>query len=508
MGDVTQISHILGKSNRTYPKGDLVFDVGTVGRFNKGWPFQVIDTDWNNYTTDMGVPSRDSEEGYQAYYALYNIANTVGHYVNVRASDAKYPWISINNLGVTANGASTFDTMVAPSGDIQYIAYLKNGEVRENKIGIKLTDIDTEKETFVLTVVEKLANGTVVNAEDPQLVSLTPGATKASGAPLFIESVFDNNSDIVGIKCIDAAVFSGIKAHDVLYFNGGLPGGDPTTADYQKAWDLLKAETVPLDQVFMAGDTDTGNIGYARSVAATRNIRLEMDNPAGMNVDNYLTWLSGLSISQDHNAGITYGMISFNDPFYKGSRKTMRLSGLLTQIKGYCREYAKTTVDPSINEAPAGENQGLLRGLYGVRNETNLTDAEKVKLAAKWTNYIVNSVDTGIIAWEQFTLYGEDCGYAYKNIIDVINYLYKLDKDIMQKEQFRSKTDAQIISLLEKPRKRLKAAGVLITSDDVNEENQEAYSTWITTTGNKKRIHRSVRIQGAIGAIELETILL
>lgn len=557
MGDVTKITHQFGTPLTVYPKGDQRFDVGTViAGVSQGWPMKVQEVDLNTFQTVFGTPDRLKEDGYHAYLALNCYLNTVGHYVRVVADDAKYMYLSLYSdwvvdetgtewaVGTTysdgdithkadvfyisqqdANtghdpatddgtwwvpyiepGNATFATTVTPAGTVMLIAILKNGVVADNKYGIKISGKNATAETFVVTVYKKLADATEQQVGDPLTVSLNADAVAADGSSLFIESVFEQKSNDIEFKCIANPTFGKILEHGTVWFTGGAAGGTPTATNYETAWNLLKDTTFDLDQLFMAGDTDSDHLTDAIAVANERNVRIECDYPAGNTVAQNITYLSGLSLSAEKQVSFTHGRISCNDMFYSGRRKYLSISGLATAAKGWARELSKTLIDPAVWEAPAGEVYGLLRGVTGVKNESPITEAEKVTLAGAWSNYIVNSSDKGIIIWEHYTMYGEESLYAYKRIIDIINYVYKIHKGLMQSQLFRAKTDQEIIDILSGVCNRLKTQGVLVASADADATIPEPFRIWITTSGNKRYIHRALRFSRAIGPVILETV--
>ncbi len=505
MGNVTNITHVLGKSPTTYAKGDMSFSIGTVIRAHRGWPFTVIETDRNDYLDDFGIPDLENEGGYQAKLALHNHQNTVGKYVRIVPDTAEYPYYFFDATAkLTLSKAAFASPVIEASEDEPIVAYLKNGETRNGMFGLHITNKTSN--TFVVTVYQNQQKPIQVGL--PQTVSLDPAAVASDGSSMFIESVFERNSSIVGFKVHSTATINDVPdaldMPDTVWFSGGSESGTLKKEDYYKAWDLLRSHAGDLDQIFMAGDIDTNALGAAFAVANERDIRLEGDFPMTLKINDEIAWLNALS-ETSHNISFTYGKISFNDPFYPGLRATIRVSGLVTAAKAYAREASKTISDPSVEEAPAGENFGLLRGITGIRNETPLTAADKKALAGAWANYIVNSTEKGVIVWEQFTLNGDDNPYAYKRNVDVINYLYHTDAATMQRQQFRGKTDWEIINSLSKVRDRLVAKGVLV-ADENDEEYPEPYSIWINRNGASVEINRAIRIQNAIGPIVMKTI--
>jgi hypothetical protein len=556
-GEVTKISHQYGVPLTKYPKGDQQFDVGTVmAGVSQGWPMKVQGADLNTFITVFGKPDRTQEDGYHAYLALNSYLNTLGHFVRVVDDTAKYQYLSLysdwlvdktatewaaettfDDLDIThkgdvfyvsqqdANtgndpatddgtwwvayikpGSATFATTVTPSGNVMMIAILKNGVVAADKYGFKISGINATKETFVVTVYKKLADNTDQQVGDPLTVSLDQDALAADGSSLFIESVFEQKSNDIQFKVIASPTFAKILEHGTVWFTGGAAGGTPTATNYETAWNLLKDTTIDLDQLFMAGDSDADHVADAVAVANERNVRIECDYPAGNTVAQNVTYLAGLSLTGEKNVSFTHGRISCNDMFYTGNRKYLSISGLATGAKGWSRETSKTLVDPAVWEAPAGEGFGALRGITGVKNETPITEPDKVTLTGVWSNYIVNSSDKGIIVWEQYTMFGEESHYAYKDQMDIINYVYKIHRLQMQSQLFRMKTDQQIIDSLSGVLSRLKTKGVLIASTAEGVEIPEPYRIWITTEGTKRWIHRALRPQRAIGAVILETV--
>ncbi len=186
-------------------------------------------------------------------------------------------------------------------------------------------------------------------------------------------------------------------------------------------------------------------------------------------------------------------------------RKTLRTSGFRTASKAYAMNASKTLIDPGVEEAPAGEQFGLIRGVSGIRNEAPITYDDKVKIAGAWGSYIVNSTNSGLIFWEQYTLYGDEAALAYIRTVDVVNYIYHVHKDIMKAKQFRGESDEEIIEALSAVLNRFTAKNVLIPSPD-DAEYPDPYSIWITQSGAKRQIHRAIRTSYAIGPIVLETI--
>jgi hypothetical protein len=508
MGEVTKIDHVYGNSQEVVETGDLIFNVGAILKdVAKGWPGVIHQVNKSTYLDVFGTPPRLAEDAYQAYYALYINENTLGEYIRVVASDAKYAHLTYATLdGARTEGASAFDTAIEPVTANQMVAWVKDGVTDDDKYGIAITSIDATKKTFVVEISEKQADATVVLLGS-YTVNFIPGSVNANNEPLFIESVFASKCPQIGIKVAEDADFDKVVAHTIEYFTGGLPGGDPVEADYLAAWSLLNDEEIDLDMIFTAGNTESTHLTNALSVALTRMVRIEIDNPAGQTVAAAIAWLDGLSLQSELYCW-TYGRVSFNDPFYPGIRKSLGVSGFAVAAKAYGMNASRTLIDPGVEEAPAGEEFGLIRGVTGIRNETPLSAANKVLIAAAWGNYIVNSSNSGIIFWEQYTLFGEESKRAYKRTVDVISYIYHNHKDALKVDMFRGKTNEQIIHKLSKVMERLKGKKVLVASTDTGTPYPEAYRIWITQVGAKRQIHRAFRVSWAVGPIVLETIAL
>lgn len=502
MGNVTDIQHIASSSPMVYELGDQQFDIGTVLRSNRGWPGKVIDCHRNDYLKKFGIPSRTSEDGYQAYFALHNHENTLGRYVRVVSATAEYPYYTYSDTGVLTLASATFDTEVTPAGAIEMVFILKNGEVRDNFYGFKISDLDAVEETFVITVYENSSNP--VQVGEAMTVSLTESAIAADGSSLFAEAVLEAKSDVLGIKVKDGALFTNVAAKDTVWFSGGNDTATPSAQDYADAWALLKDQQINIDHIFTAGDVTDANIVEAAAVADERDIMCDISAAAGLTVAAAITWVEGLGV-QSQNLAFYYGSVSFNDPFYTGMRKTLGLSGFATACMAYSRNASRTIVDPGIEEAPAGERFGLIRGVTGIRNETVLSKQDKIDLAAAWINYVVNSSNAGVIFWEQFTYYGKDCTWAYKRNVNVINYIYHVHEKLMQSMQFRGKSDREIINEVSKVLQRLKTKEVLV-ADETHETFPEAFKVWITRSGSTVEVNRAIRIQNAIGPVILRSI--
>lgn len=405
---------------------------------------------------------------------------------------------------ITSAGAG-FGTEVSAGGNIFMTARLKNGVTEDNTYAVSLSGLNPAKQTFQVIVYENI-NGKAEVAEGPFTAGLTPGSLKADGSPLFIEAVCEQYSQIVDFEVDEEnADFRMITETRFCWFRGGSPGGTPGINDYKKAWDLFKKTEV--DQLFMAGDIDIDHIQSALEAAEEKQIRLEADTPGGT-PEAAAAWVQdNMGIFQSHLLSFTYGRVSFRDPFYSGSRKTLGMSGFASAAKAYGRHFSKTMIDAGVEEVPAGENFGLLRGAAGIRNETPLSEDDQKILAERWLNYILNSSRAGIILWEQFTCYGDESPLAYKRTVDVMNYVYKIHQGIMQENQFRGKSDQEIINLLTPLLQRLQTKGVLVSDITGDSDYPDPFHIWITAVQNKRQIHRMMRISRAVGPIILKTIL-
>jgi hypothetical protein len=549
----TKIEHATSDAIVREKPGDMQFDVGTVLRSTKGWPFKVTETSRDYFKTDFGKPIEGDESAHQAYFALNTVANTIGKFVRVvNILDAMYQTLEFSKAGLAdkgawadgatyvvgdvvlyiddryyiANGDHTasatnapdgaspvwdayptenayaYDTEVVASNDVGMIFYPKNGSDGDG-LSLEIANLDATTSRFEIVLKQDQTNGTTKEIER-HVVSLSEGATYG-GFPAYLPSVLERKLSILGVSLNSAMTFDQVFVCAGVAFSGGTSGTAPASSDYEAAWALLAATSVDLDQIFTAGEDEETIIAKAAAIAKDRVIRIEIDGPIG-GVTDFETFANGMGLLGESYC-FTHGQVRVNDPFIAGQKVTLRLSGFVTACKAFGRNKSRTLTDPGVWEAPAGEDFGMIRGATGIENMTVLSSDDETDLSGLGACYPKNGTQKGVVIWEQYTQYGEDNPLAYKDNVDVMHYLYHAQRQIVQGVQFRKKKDDAVIEALSKPVARI-SSKCLLPAEDPEDPNPAPYKVEIVRVGSLRQVNTYLRFNPAWGYVLINTVTL
>lgn len=242
--------------------------------------------------------------------------------------------------------------------DDDYLAlYIVDGADSENRY-VSLMPADPlmyGENMFELNLVEVDSIGYETTLET-LYVSLVFGATDDMGSDVYIETVLENQSDILRAEC--AADVTGFEGFTKEYFTGASNGSlsDITEEDYQKALSILSASIIPYTAVLGLGCYDESIIRGLITTANNRRIGMYFDVNPRLNYDAAATWKEGLAMSEPR-AICSHFPYTCKDPYHK-NRNIWGLSGVVFTAKA--AGVAKTISPGGWHYTPAGQDRAII----------------------------------------------------------------------------------------------------------------------------------------------------
>jgi len=364
---------VLAPIDNTYKTGGGPVSVGaTVVRASKGQPGQVLKVYNSTWEDVLGKPLSKKVGAHME--GLRHVADAAldCNYVNVVrvvADDAKFPSLSITSevdgeipAGTATGVGNSFGTEIVCGDGVAMAIWVVDGDASTNRT-VKITNIDDDKERFTISFYDKNDVGDTYLMESYE-VGIGETDKDDMGLPAFIETVLENNSDC--FRCdydtdVSWAKFSVAAAGELsvgVSFTGGTAGGEPTTTDWEDAWDLFRNEKVAADLMFAAGNLDTDVLANCIEIAELRHCSFFFDASPAIKHDAAITWLSDAGL-ESRQAACYHAPYSASDKYY-GGKTVWGVSG---EVAAACaRGDANYTGSiPGIHYAPAGEKRAKLK---------------------------------------------------------------------------------------------------------------------------------------------------
>lgn len=241
-----------------------------------------------------------------------------------------------------------------------------DGDPSVNRV-LKITDVDTATERFTVLVTDKDELGNEYTLE-----SLTVGVgvndKDDMGRPAYIETVFEQQSDYFKVEWNEdlawADVLETLQAIEdtegtpkSYAFTGGTNGGEPTTEDWKKAWDIFRNESITVNMLFAAGNYDEDVLANIADIADLRHCASFGDIPPYLPADQALTWVTSAGIKSRHMR-LYYSPFSASDP-WRGGKTIWGVSGSAVAAKARGNAIFTGNV-PGVHYAPAGIKRGFI----------------------------------------------------------------------------------------------------------------------------------------------------
>lgn len=329
-------------------------------RSQKGKPFSLLPVTAKTFLKVLGEPFHPSSKGGLAAaepmrHLKEALAEGPAYVVRVVASDAVYPLIHFEGADDSiATTTLTFNSSPALNIASTLITlYVKDGDASTNRsVQLDTSDPDLSAEKlFRIDVFE--GDGAAVESH---VVSLDPTSTDEFGISNYIVTYLESRSLRLGAVINPDAAFSDIqgKFETKTTFAGGSDGGEPTTADYQKAAMVLGESNEYYSDILAMGCYDSAVLTDLGNYANKRLCMFLYD-------DNPALPLSGLD--QTNQIGGSHGHRYYfpywaNDPF-TGQSMMWGLSGAAFAARARGLKQVTGTL-PGYHLSPAGADRGRI----------------------------------------------------------------------------------------------------------------------------------------------------
>jgi hypothetical protein len=519
---------VLELIDNTYKTGGGPVSVGaTVVVAPKGPVGRVTQVTASNWQSFFGTPLTKKSTGMEGLRHLYDAVQDC-NYVNVVrvvADDATFPYVTFNfyaDKGAWATGedyvagdkttlsdgsteirclvahtSSTEPTAESPGpewelfdssfetaadsygttltlGDLDMMIVRPiDGDPSTNR-RLKITDVDTTAKRFTLSVVDKDSLGDDYVLES-YAVGVNPDDVDDMGAPAYIESVFENNSDILAVDWNDELAWadvvgalqdmeSTVGAEQLFAFTGGSNGGEPTVDNKTAAWDLLRNENVAVNLMFAAGEYDTDVLANCIDIADERHCAFFMDAPPYLKHDAAIAWLTDAGLKSRH-ARCYHAPFSASDR-WRGGRTVWGVSGAAAASKARGNAIY-TGVIPGIHHSPAGEKRGYLdrtgvSPLFpdDVINRDDLYDAR--------INPVISGNSGGAYIDDDLTLHYQTNYSRFGWVNDIVDYTEQLFLEAAKQVQHDPDQQVQTVMrrLMTEALDGLVSSGAIVTPRD------------------------------------------
>lgn len=475
--NAAEITVLKTEASATLKTGGGPVSVGaTVTIASKGLPFKVHQLTADNWQETTGKPLPKKVAGMEG---LRHVADAIKecNYINwirVLASDAQFPSISLDvdhtlapitaahDYGAALSmGASIFLQVWPVDGDPSTNRSLKIANVVNPlsaawAIGTayKVNDILTVTGGRLICITDvtggtaptlaapgtkwKVYNGQydnrfTINFYDKDsdgdeylletyLVGLKTDDTDDMGRPAYIETVLEQQSNRFRCNFDEAQTFATVRealvAAGKIAFTGGTNGGAPTTADWNRAWDILRNDVYLIHHMFAAGNYEADVLANCADIANKRRCSFDYDVSPTLTPDQAVLWARGLGI-ESNQCGRQYSPYSANDPFY-GGKCVWGVSG--EAVAAWARgEKNFTGGTPGVHYSPAGIYRGVLSrtGLVPLHDEQinrdDFNDARINPVVAGQNGFGV--IDDALTTW-----YKQDY-LRFKHVNNIDNYI-------------------------------------------------------------------------------------
>jgi len=334
--------------------------------------------------------------------------------VVVKASDAKYPSISLADAGGAAStSAHAFgaDTDVAPGYWLQL--YPVDGDP-SGKRRVVIGDIDAATQRFTLHFEELIAGEWRAMDNESYRVGIDPDDRDDSGLTAYLPSVLEDRNSAFRANIADEIDFvADVKAVSEA-FVGGTNGGIPTTQDYKDAWDLLKSDDYDFDEMMAAGCYDPVVIAHMSSIAAVRLAQYRFDAPPWMTEENAKPWIESLNLS-DYMGDYIHYPYKATDEWY-GGKSVWGGSGALVASKAICNATPTGRADvKGAHYARAGEKRGRInrRGIEPLHTTGQLSGNQRYEIR-------MNPADKGKVIGDVLTCWGQENYLRFEHVVAIM----------------------------------------------------------------------------------------
>lgn len=306
--------------DRNYKTGGGPVSVaGTVVMASRGPVGRIFQVGNDTWEAILGKPlPRSAGNGSEGLRHLSEAAEEC-NYVNVVrvvAEDARYPSLTLNDDGTVTKAEHAYGSAVVPGAGAVLSFFVKDGDPSTDR-KLEITGVNAATNRFTVTLYGKdAANEDVVL--ERHVVSLDVNARDDMGVPAFVESVLDQQSSRLDVVIADGATIAQVQPVAKTAFEGGTNGGEPTTADWIKAWDMFRDDRVLVNMLFAAGNYDTVVLGNMLEIAKGRYVQAFFDAPPYLKHAAAIQWLKDAGL-QGRQGMCVYGAYSATDPWYGGS---------------------------------------------------------------------------------------------------------------------------------------------------------------------------------------------
>ena len=339
--------------------------------------------------------------------------------VRVVAEDARFPSLAFLDDKDIVKDEHAYGTTLTAGAGVSLILYSKDGDPSENR-KVKITAVNTVTERITLQVLETDAEGKDQVVEVLPF-SFDPDAVDDMGVPAYIESVFEARSSRLGCVVGDEVELSHFEVMtNAVTFEGGTNGGEPTTLDYIRAWDIYRDLRIDLNCMFAAGNYDPAVLGNLAQIADGRHAQFFFDAPPSLRNDAAITWLNAAAI-QSRQASCFHGAFSFTDPWY-GGRAVWGYSGSAAAARARGNAIFAGNV-PGVHYSLAGIRRGIVdrRGAKPLFGDDPLN--KDAFYTARINPIIANETGVGVIIGDDLTLSYHENYSRFGWITSITNYI-------------------------------------------------------------------------------------
>lgn len=302
----------------------------------------------------------------------------------VSMSDGKQ-FVALGNVSASSGAPETKPELWAAfSGPVETSAHRHNESVLIGDDGVfmvfypidgsdsvnrtvRITGVNPEKQRFQIKIYDKDDTGYEFLLESHE-VGIREDDKDDMGLPAYIETVLESRSRRFRCDFLEGTEWSRLEptlmalqdtagSHKAFAFVGGTSGGDPVLADWLKGADLFRRESLSINLLFTAGNTDMEYIARLSDIADDRHIAFFFDAPSYMTSAQAMEWATELGLRSRHSR-CYYSAFEANDP-WRGGTTVWGVSGAMAAAKARGNQNFTKNV-PGVHYAPAGQKRAFL----------------------------------------------------------------------------------------------------------------------------------------------------
>jgi hypothetical protein len=295
------------------------------------------------------------------------------------------------------------------SDELFVLVAKSKGDWSDN-IGIQITELDTDYNSFKIEVYEKDVNSVETLVETLE-VSRIAGQKNGFGKPIYIEDIFNNESTrfyAINNTSISTSTMPSVGTV-ITYADGGYDGITPTSTEYATAVGLFNTDDIDFDLFVGSGITEKTVISEISTLVNAKYKVAYIDTISGT-APAIVTYMN-TTLNLDKMRLCIYAPYQYTS--YNGSEYYCPLSAIAAKKKAVVSKNGQPFMPPV--------GVGETRGSIDTRQERYYTAAEALTMHKVGVNVARKLPGYGNVLFTDFTMQKKTSATSYQSAIFTLN---------------------------------------------------------------------------------------